>query len=147
LAEPQDYVRLFVDEGKPIQSLIQECQLQIEQRQRDKRGDKGQHLSAYLEKLLAAFPESDAVLPPSSILRTPQPSHGASPSAILIEPLSARELEILQLLSFGLSNQEIAQKLVLSVGTVKVHLKHIYGKLGASSRTQAVARARELNLL
>ena len=147
LAEPQGYIRLFVDEGEPIQLLIVECRMRIEQRIREKRDDKAQQLSAYLENLLAAFPGSDAGSIPPSTLSALQPYRAASRSVFLIEPLSARELEILQLLSAGLSNQEIAQKLVLSVGTVKVHLKHIYGKLDVSSRTQAIARARELNLL
>jgi len=64
-----------------------------------------------------------------------------------VEPLSERELEVLRVLAAGLSNRAIAQKLYLSVATVKVHLKHIYGKLAVNSRMQAVARARELNLL
>jgi len=63
-----------------------------------------------------------------------------------IDPLSAREREILNLIAEGLSNLAIAQKLFLSTGTVKVHIKHIYGKLDVNSRTQAVARLHELNL-
>ena len=65
----------------------------------------------------------------------------------LIEPLSERELEVLRLVADGLSNSEIAERLFLAVGTVKTHVHNIYGKLGAPSRTQAIARARELNLL
>ncbi len=65
----------------------------------------------------------------------------------LIEPLSERELEVLRRVAAGYSNQEIAQELVLAVSTVKKHISNIYGKLGAGSRTQAVARARELGLL
>ena len=65
----------------------------------------------------------------------------------LIEPLSQRELEVLQLISDGASNREIAQELVLAIGTVKKHISNIFGKLGVSSRTQAVARARELDLI
>jgi len=61
--------------------------------------------------------------------------------------LSDRELELLSLIAGGLSNREVAAKLVLTEGTVKWHLSNIYGKLGVSSRTQAVARARELQLL
>jgi len=66
---------------------------------------------------------------------------------MLIDPLSDRELEVLQLVAEGLSNHEIAQKLVVTVGTVKKHLNNVFGKLDAQNRTQAVARARALNLL
>jgi len=65
----------------------------------------------------------------------------------LVEPLTAREIELLRLVAAGLSNQEIAEKLVIAVGTVKAHTASIYGKLDVRSRTQAVARARELGLL
>ena len=65
----------------------------------------------------------------------------------LVEELSPRELEILDLISRGLSNREISEKLFLTVGTVKWHTGNIYGKLGVRSRTRAVAWARELNLL
>ena len=70
----------------------------------------------------------------------------ASPSP-LIEPLSERELQVLRLITAGLSNREIAAELVLTVGTVKRHASNIYGKLNVHKRTQAVARARELGLL
>jgi LuxR family maltose regulon positive regulatory protein len=66
---------------------------------------------------------------------------------IPIEPLSQRELELLRLVAAGQSNQEIAQELFVATGTVKKHLNNIFGKLGVSSRTQAIARARELDLL
>jgi LuxR family maltose regulon positive regulatory protein len=65
----------------------------------------------------------------------------------LIEPLSDRELEVIHLIAQGLTNQEIADRLVLSLHTVKAHTRNIYGKLDVSSRTQAVARARTFDLL
>jgi ATP/maltotriose-dependent transcriptional regulator MalT len=65
----------------------------------------------------------------------------------LVEPLSEREVQVLRLIADGLSNAEIADKLVIAQGTVKRHINNIYGKLGVQSRTQAVARGRELNLL
>ena len=64
-----------------------------------------------------------------------------------MEPLTERELEILRLIDAGLANAEIARRLVIATGTVKRHLNNIYGKLGVESRTQAIARGRELGLL
>jgi LuxR family maltose regulon positive regulatory protein len=61
--------------------------------------------------------------------------------------LSEREFEILRLIAAGQSNEEIAQTLVIALGTVKKHINNIYGKLGVHSRTQALAQAKALNLL
>ena len=72
-------------------------------------------------------------------------THAAPPP--LIEPLSTRETEVLHLIAAGLYNREIAEELVIAVGTVKRHINNIYGKLGVSSRTQAIAKARELRML
>ena len=65
----------------------------------------------------------------------------------LVEPLSERELEVLQLIAEGLTNQEVATRLFLTLNTVKVHTRNIYGKLGVNNRTQAVAQARALGIL
>jgi ATP/maltotriose-dependent transcriptional regulator MalT len=65
----------------------------------------------------------------------------------LLEPLTERELEILQLIALGLSNQAIADRLVIAVSTVKRHINNLFGKLAVESRTQALVRARELQLL
>jgi len=65
----------------------------------------------------------------------------------LVEPLTNRELEVLDLIAQGLSNKQIAESLIVSTGTVKWYTSQIYGKLGVKSRTQAVARARELSLI
>jgi LuxR family maltose regulon positive regulatory protein len=65
----------------------------------------------------------------------------------LIEPLSERELQVLCLIATGLSNRQIADTLFLAIGTVKKHTNNIYGKLGVGSRTQAILRAAELNLI
>jgi predicted ATPase/class 3 adenylate cyclase/DNA-binding CsgD family transcriptional regulator len=83
---------------------------------------------------------------------TPTPVHPPAPpsrpsAGDLVEPLSARELEVLHLLAEGLTNREIAQQLYLSPNTVRVHTFHIYSKLAVNNRTQAVARARGLGLL
>jgi LuxR family maltose regulon positive regulatory protein len=145
LAEPEGYVRIFVDEGAPMVVLLRQA--------------AAQGLAPnYLSKLLAAFPAAEQppsggaepILPEEArkeqkAASSPIPSRALAPA--LIEPLSERELEVLRLVAAGSSNQEIARELVLSVGTVKKHLNNIFGKLNASSRTQAVALARELNLL
>jgi LuxR family maltose regulon positive regulatory protein len=99
---------------------------------------RGVH-AGYARQLLAAFPLEE-------------PDEGASPTTPaagtrLAEPLSARELEVLPLIAEGLTNQEIAARLYLSLHTVKAHARNIYAKLGVSSRTQAAARGRALGLL
>ena len=130
LALPEGYVRVFIDEGAPMAGLLRQV-----------TGEQRPHA----ERLLAAWelsaPEAMQTMDHAQPLAA-----GARPDP-LIEPLTERELDVLRLLSGGLSNPEIAQKLYLSAGTVKVHLKHIYSKLNANRRTQAVARARELGLL
>lgn len=77
----------------------------------------------------------------------PQPAERDEPAITLLEPLTPREAEVLRLIASGLSNREIAAQLHLSVNTVKMYASQLYRKLGASRRTEAVARARELNLL
>jgi LuxR family maltose regulon positive regulatory protein len=122
LAEPEGYVRLILDEGEPMAVLLAAL------------AARGTSHGAYVAMLRGAFVARPAVAP------------GVQPDG-LVEPLSARELEVLRLLADGLSNQEIARELVIAVGTVKNHLKNVYGKLGAHSRTQAVVRGREVGLL
>jgi LuxR family maltose regulon positive regulatory protein len=102
-------------------------------------------MKRYIDKLLSGYEKAKqkSHLHPSS-------SPGAPRSAVLhplIEPLSERELELLRLIAAGLSNSQMAETLVVTVGTIKWHLNNIYGKLDVRSRTQAVARARELQLL
>ena len=92
---------------------------------------RDQRLKAYAHRLLASF-------------EGPQPPPFLSLAG---EPLSEREREVLRLIADGLSNQEIAEKLVVAVSTVKTHINNVYGKLGVRSRTQAAACAREMNLL
>jgi LuxR family maltose regulon positive regulatory protein len=92
----------------------------------------------YVEKLLAAF----GTMVPSDGQNVP-----GSQRPLLVEPLSERELEVLQLLAAGLSNPEIAGELVIAVSTVRSHLKNIYGKLDVHRRWDAVRRAEQLGLL
>jgi LuxR family maltose regulon positive regulatory protein len=86
----------------------------------------------YVSELLAAFRESDIV---------------SIPGTQLVDPLSDRELEVLSLIADGLSNREIAEKLVVAVSTIKTHVNHIYRKLDVNSRTQAIAKSQQLGLL
>jgi LuxR family maltose regulon positive regulatory protein len=128
LAEQEGYIRIFVDEGNPMEELLQIYSRRV-----------GDSQKAYVYNLLNAF-------------KIPTGKTGilsASPTqpGFLIEPLTGREAEVLQLLAAGLSNQEIAEKLVLSVGTIKTHTHNLYGKLGVQSRTRALARAKGLNLI
>ncbi len=138
LAAPAGYIRTFVDEGAVIHALL----LQVAQRPLDNG------LADYLDQLLAAFdaPARSKQNAPTSTL-PPMRHPPLVLVAPLIEALSERELEVLQLLAHGHSNQAIADQLVVALSTVKKHLVHIYGKLAVTSRTQAVNRARELQLL
>jgi LuxR family maltose regulon positive regulatory protein len=124
LAEPGGFVRMFLDEGLPMRQLLTQAAVQAV-------------MPDYVRKLLAAFEveqqksEGKVGLP-----------HPPSP----FEPLSKRELEILQLIAQGLSNQEISERLFLALITVKVHNQKIFGKLQVKRRTEAVARARALGI-
>jgi LuxR family maltose regulon positive regulatory protein len=92
----------------------------------------------YLAGLLRACGQAGAV---------PPPGRAAAALPGLAEPLTDRELEVLRLLAAGSSNQRIAHDLVVALDTVKKHMTHILGKLGAANRTEAVARARQLGLI
>ena len=105
-------------------------------------------LMVYTDKLLQAFINNSPQLPIIALhsLGANQSANSQVLQSSLVDPLSSRELEVLHLIAEGLSNDAIARKLFLATSTVKVHLKHIYGKLDVNSRTQAVARLHELNL-
>jgi len=119
LAQPEGYCRVFLDEGEPMLKLIFQA--------------KAHRIGAsFATELLFALGETPGKEPP--------------PAQFLIEPLTARELEVLKLIEAGYSNQDIADKLVISMPTVKRHISNIYAKLGVESRTQAVSLGRELKL-
>jgi LuxR family maltose regulon positive regulatory protein len=119
LAEPEGYVRLFVDEGAPMAGLL---------RSAAKRGIS----PGYARRLLTAFGQT---------------ADRAPATQGLIEPLSARERDVLRLLATDLSGPEIARELVVSLSTVRTHTNRIFAKLGVNNRRAAVRRAEELDLL
>jgi LuxR family maltose regulon positive regulatory protein len=119
LAEPEGYIRAYIDEGKPMERLLRLAQTR-------------EISSSYTSQLLGVFRETTSSSPPSTQL---------------VEPLSEREIEVLRLIVNGLSNREIAEELVVAVSTIKTHVNHIYRKLEVNSRTQAVARSQQLDLL
>jgi LuxR family maltose regulon positive regulatory protein len=126
LAGPQGYARLFLDLGAPMAGLLYQFI-------RRRTEDTPQRRCA--QKLLRAFEVGQ------------RGQELGEKADSLVEPLSDREFEVLQLVAEGLSNQQIGERLVVALSTVKTHLNNIYKKLGVSKRTQAVARARELELL
>jgi LuxR family maltose regulon positive regulatory protein len=139
LAEPESYVRSFVDEGEPLSKLLARAL-----KQNGKRWEaETPELLRYALRLNEAF----GPIAPVQKSRLPQAEAGDLPWWYVKDPLSDRELEVLRLVAQGLSNQEIADKLFLSAGTVKRHMSNIYQKLDVHSRTQAVDRARNLKLL
>ena len=120
LGEPEGYLRIFLDEGAPMIELLRHA------------GSRG-IAPKYVANLLSEFNQGAGATPASQ-----QP---------LIKPLTDRELQVLRLLAEGLSNQAIADRLVVALGTVKSHTASLYRKLDVTSRTQAVARATDLGLL
>jgi LuxR family maltose regulon positive regulatory protein len=122
LAEPEGYVRIFTGEGDTMRILL---------RQAAARGVAPD----YTRRLLSAFDAPAGV--PSTV----------DQAALLAEPLTAREIEVLRLIAAGLRNEEIAGRLFISLATVKRHIANAYGKLVVSNRVEAVSQARELGLL
>ena len=121
MAEPNGFIRIFVDEGLPMVQLLSEVAAQG-------------IMPNYVSKLLAVF-------------EAEKQKNDLSPSQLLVDPLSERELEILTLIAAGLKNKEIAEQLIISLNTVLYHIKNIYRKLGVNKRTLAIAKAKEINLI
>jgi LuxR family maltose regulon positive regulatory protein len=117
LAEPEGYRRAFLDEGSQMASILPRVRAAA---------------PAFVDDLIESFGA---------------PKLSTTNIESLVEPLSTRELEVLGLVAMGLSNRQIAEELFVTVGTVKKHLNNIFGKMGVKSRTQAIIRANELELL
>ena len=132
LAESEGYIRIFVDEGAPMAALLSKL----------KEHKRTQGPTPYLDTVLAAFLQDKMAHE-----RRPERAMQYTMSQTLQDSLSERELEVIQLISRGDSNQEIAEELVISVDTVKRHVYNIFPKLGVKNRVQAVAQARKLGLL
>ena len=135
LACPQGYVRVFADEGTPMGALLG----RLVAAQRDEQTVATGVPLGCLAQILRAFGGKDTVRGSGRGVATAVPG--------LVDPLTARELEVLQLLAAGTTNQAIAGELVVSLDTAKKHVSHVLGKLGAANRTEAVARARQLGLI
>jgi LuxR family maltose regulon positive regulatory protein len=134
LARQSGYVRVFTDEGAPMRALLAQLSAARPGQQHTARRTEPGYPAAFLR----ARGGADAAAPPRR-------SAAAPPG--LAEPLTGRELEVLRLLAAGSSNQQIARELFVAVDTVKKHVTHVLGKLGAVNRTQAAARARQLGLI
>jgi LuxR family maltose regulon positive regulatory protein len=119
LAQPEGFVRVFLDEGEPMEKLLYQAKVH-------------QVGASYLSELLShVSTDSNQALPNTQLL---------------VEPLTKRELELLKLIEQGCTNQEIADRLVISIPTVKRHISNIYSKLGVKNRTQAISIGKKLNL-
>ena len=135
LACPQGYVRVFADEGPPMAALLGAL---VAAQRAEQAAARGVPLGC-LARVLRAFGEKPA---------TPGAGRGAAAMVPgLVEQLTARELEVLALLAAGMPNPRIAEQLVVTLDTVKKHVSHLLGKLGAANRTEAVTRARQLGLV
>ena len=119
LAQPEGFMRVFLDEGEPMLKLLYQAKV-------------NKVAGAYISELLSEMnTSSDNTVPAAQLL---------------VEPLTSRELELLQLIEQGCTNHDIANRLVISIPTVKRHISNIYSKLGAKNRTQAISLGKELNL-
>lgn len=124
LAKPSGMIRLFVDLGEPMRALLSDFKKRV----------RNPSLENYVNEILAAFASPSAALTKSNA------------AAALVEPLTQRELEILQLIAQGYSNQEIGKRLFLALSTVKGYNRTLFDKLQVKNRTEAVARARAFGL-
>ncbi|MBN1122659.1 MAG: tetratricopeptide repeat protein [Anaerolineae bacterium] len=121
LAKPEGYIRIFVDEGEPMARLLRQAALKGIQ-------------PDYVTRLLDAFPGAEA-------------GPKAAPQSAAGELVSEREMEVMRLVAAGLTNQEIAARLDVSLSTIKWYLYHLYDRLDVRNRTEAIARLKELGLI
>jgi LuxR family transcriptional regulator, maltose regulon positive regulatory protein len=133
LAAPEGHVRVFVDEGPPMAALLRSL---LGTRRRARAAAGAGAGTEHLHRVIQAFQPATA-----------QADSAARAVRGLIEPLTDRELEVLRLLAAGRRNRDIAAELVVTLETVKKHTSHIFDKLGAANRTEAVAHARRLGLI
>jgi LuxR family maltose regulon positive regulatory protein len=133
LARPEGYVRVFADQGPPMAALLQSF---VRGAHRSRGAAMPSRARRHLNRVVGAF---------GPAVRTAEQAVGAGTGPV--EPLTDRELEVLRLIAAGMRNRDIARDLVLTLDTVKKHVSHIFAKLGAANRTQAVAQARELGLI
>lgn len=132
MAEPESYLRLFLDEGPPARAALQ---FTLTRLWLSAPGSRRPWLRSYVERILSRFPEEA------------RPAETSPRAAAALAGLSRREKQVLKLVAQGLSNPEIAEQLVLSEGTVKTHVSHIYGKLGLQNRIEAINRGKDLGLV
>jgi LuxR family maltose regulon positive regulatory protein len=127
LAEPEGFVRIFVDQGRAVEELLEMT----------RKEEEDKTIVAYIDRLLEAYTHIPGM----------EESDPSRQKRHIIEPLSDREMEVLRLLPTGLSSTEMAEELTISVNTLRTHLKNIYAKLDVHSRYEAIERARETGLL
>ena len=125
LAEPEKYCRIFIDKGEPIRQLLLTLQ----------QTSQPANLPTYISQLLTAFQSSERKYPVSTL------------QASLVDPLSERELEVLQYIAAGCTNRQIADQLFVAQSTVKTHINNIYSKLGVSDRAEAISQAHALGII
>ncbi len=132
LGESEGYVRIFVNEGEPLRGLLGAVRRKLTQQSAELGPSP-----AYVDRVLAAFPQVEIAASSGAIAPLPP----------LVEPLTERELEVLRLMAQGLTYDEVAQRLIVSLNTVRYHVKGIYGKLGVDKRMAAIEQARVHGLL
>jgi LuxR family maltose regulon positive regulatory protein len=134
LAMPEGFIGIFIEHGQPVAEALADL---------SKRDQLGSVRPDYLNRILEAF---SGTHPTRDEEPAPGSSAGTGPMT-LIDPLTDRELEVLRLMAEGLKYKEIASELIVSLNTVRYHVKALYGKLNVNNRTQAIERARQLKIL